>query len=907
MRLVQGILQLLRGCRIGRSLEVGRKSLFLLPVLFILLGEFLFFSHGAYSRVMDRDIPVISKEISQGPLLMMEPRKGSGLVCVMIAVPAGSAKEPPQLRGISHFIEHMVFDGSEVYSRKEINDWIDGSGAFLNAFTREEVTVYFALVPSNELEKILDILSQMLLHSTFPQNEIEKERKVITEEIRKDRDNKSSVMEAVVKRALYARSPIGASIAGTEETVEGITREDLIRYYRRFYDPELMRIYLLGDFGPLVGEKLVTIYFSRSSNFYEPGKKISAFEKENYYSTQPPVFEGIISEIADRELDEGLDILVRVPFEPTARNISRVLILSELLNGPGGHLEGIKSKFHLRESYVEPVLRSRLLALRFRFGGLSCDKKIIGEILDGLKALRSIQFEKAEMENAKVSLISKEMYNSEKFHYYIMLEGEKIALFGPEYIIAMRKLVGEIKASECADLAEKTFSDMKFNGCRIHKCLYDGEAETYENSKVVTLPNGAEIFATEREGSEIFAVSFLFRDPVCLEKRFFPGAGRFLHALFKESESGKRLASRLSSLGAEVKWGDNPYIPFDDYLVNPSFSFITLLSPAKSSKDALKLLVSYLENPQFSIGDIEKVKGVVKREMAVRMRSPGFLRKNLIFQTLFPSEPYSYPLYPLKMDLEKVSTELIEEIRSSYISGKGMYVSVVSSMKPEEAISMMEGFISSIPEGKGYSCTIRTSSFKEGMNVVMKSAFRSVYLERLVLANVGEKGISTCSACAFCVDELEEYASMIVAVEVLSRRMQERIREEQGLAYSTGCTIIATSQYLVVRAYAGVSPENAQIADSLIVRCIEGLKEKPPSADEIELAKKRALGRRLRRELSSDTQAYLNGVDWIVFGKVEEGKVLRDLIRMVTPDDVLKVAGGLSDRKNIISVDIVPQ
>jgi len=483
----------------------------------------------------------------------------------------------------------------------------------------------------------------------------------------------------------------------------------------------------------------------------------------------------------------------------------------------------------------------------------------------------------------------------------------KIALFGSEYLLALRRMMSEVKSSECVDLARKTFSDMKFNGCRIHGCKYGVEAETYENSKVVTLPNGTEIFATEREGSEIFAVSFLFKDPVCLEKRFFPGAVRFLHTLFRESESGKRLANRLSWLGAEVKWGDNPYIPFDDYLVNPSFSFITLLSPVKSSKDALKLLVSYLGNPQFSLSDIEKVKGVVKREMAVRMRSPGFLRRNLIFQTLFPSEPYSYPIYPLKPDLEKVSLDLIEDIRSSYISGKGMYVSIVSPMKPEKAISMIKGFISSIHEGEGYSCRVKSSSFEEGMSVVMKSKFHSAYLERLALVSVGEEGVSTCSNCAFSIDELEEYASMIIAIEVLSRRIQEKIREEHGLAYSTGCTIIPTSRYIVVRVYAGVSPEKARIADSLIVRCMEGLNEKPPSADEIELARKRALGRRLRRELSSDTHAYLNGIDWIVFGKVREGWALRDLIRVVTTGDVIKVTGELSNRRNIISIDIVPQ
>ncbi|MCX5753831.1 MAG: insulinase family protein, partial [Candidatus Krumholzibacteria bacterium] len=104
---------------------------------------------------------------ANGPEIVLDRRSGSDVVCVMVAVNAGSSCETPEMRGATHFIEHMAFDGSERYTREEISGWVDDVGGFLNAFTRKETTVFFLLVPSVHLEKGVEILSQMLLHSVF--------------------------------------------------------------------------------------------------------------------------------------------------------------------------------------------------------------------------------------------------------------------------------------------------------------------------------------------------------------------------------------------------------------------------------------------------------------------------------------------------------------------------------------------------------------------------------------------------------------------------------------------------------------------------------------------------------------------------------------------------------------------
>ncbi|HMA76731.1 MAG TPA: insulinase family protein, partial [Candidatus Krumholzibacteriaceae bacterium] len=153
-------------------------------IILLIMGAvfcLLFPSRAAAGKLsVDRN-----EKSSPDPDIIFDFHPASKVVCIAVSVESGSACERPQIRGISHFIEHMVFNGSERFTRDEFSDWVDDTGAFLNAFTRKERTIYFMLVRRDLAEEGVEILSQMLLHSVFPQEELKKERKIVLEEIRK--------------------------------------------------------------------------------------------------------------------------------------------------------------------------------------------------------------------------------------------------------------------------------------------------------------------------------------------------------------------------------------------------------------------------------------------------------------------------------------------------------------------------------------------------------------------------------------------------------------------------------------------------------------------------------------------------------------------------------------------------
>ncbi|HER42845.1 MAG TPA: insulinase family protein, partial [Candidatus Eisenbacteria bacterium] len=183
-----------------------------------------------------------------GAEIVLERYPGSGSVLVAVAVRAGSAWETPETRGVTHLLEHLLFDGSERFTREEISGWVDDNGAFLNAFTRKEVTVYFLLARADQLEESIEILSQMLLHPVFSPDEIEKERKVVLEEMAHLLDDPGEAASREADRFLYRGSSLTEPVIGYRSTIESVSREKIIEYYRSRYIPGRMKIFVTGDF-----------------------------------------------------------------------------------------------------------------------------------------------------------------------------------------------------------------------------------------------------------------------------------------------------------------------------------------------------------------------------------------------------------------------------------------------------------------------------------------------------------------------------------------------------------------------------------------------------------------------------------------------------------------------------------
>ncbi|MDD4908197.1 MAG: pitrilysin family protein [Candidatus Omnitrophica bacterium] len=152
-----------------------------------------------------------------------------------IWIDVGSRYETKKISGIAHFLEHLIFKGSRKYSCRQIKESIEGIGGALNGFTSEEFTAYIAKFPANCFDRILNVLSDMVLNPLFPPEEIEKERTVIIEEIKMYKDLPQSYVSQLLDGMLWPKHPLGENIAGTIESVKGLSRKDLRAFKEKHY------------------------------------------------------------------------------------------------------------------------------------------------------------------------------------------------------------------------------------------------------------------------------------------------------------------------------------------------------------------------------------------------------------------------------------------------------------------------------------------------------------------------------------------------------------------------------------------------------------------------------------------------------------------------------------------------
>ena len=169
-------------------------------------------------------------------------------VTVGVWVNTGSRDEQPSQAGYSHFIEHMFFKGTRKRSSAEISREIDALGGEMNAFTSRETTTYYVKVLDQQLERALELLSDLFHHSRFASKEIEKEKQVVLEEIRMVQDDPEDLVQELHMGQVLGRHPLGRSILGREKTIRGLRRQDLLNYIETYYDPRQTVVSIAGNF-----------------------------------------------------------------------------------------------------------------------------------------------------------------------------------------------------------------------------------------------------------------------------------------------------------------------------------------------------------------------------------------------------------------------------------------------------------------------------------------------------------------------------------------------------------------------------------------------------------------------------------------------------------------------------------
>lgn len=199
--------------------------------------------------------------LDNGITVLIEPLPQFMSASVGVWVNSGSIMEKEEESGISHFIEHLLFKGTKNRTAKEISQNIDSVGGVLNASCGKEATCFFAKVVNKDIALAMDLLSDMLKNSLFLPEDIDKERKVIIEEINSLEDSPEDDILNLHLKGIWNNHPLAKHVAGDKKNVARLTREEILNYFKHFYTPQDIVISMAGDVEVTFALELVKKYF----------------------------------------------------------------------------------------------------------------------------------------------------------------------------------------------------------------------------------------------------------------------------------------------------------------------------------------------------------------------------------------------------------------------------------------------------------------------------------------------------------------------------------------------------------------------------------------------------------------------------------------------------------------------
>ena len=253
-----------------------------------------------------------------------------------IAVDAGTRDELPDENGLAHFCEHLTFKGTHRRRSWHILNRMESVGGDLNAYTGKEETIYYTAFLKEHFARAVDLLADIVLGSTYPQTEMNKEVEVVIDEIESYNDSPSELIFDDFEELIYTGYPIGRNILGDEASVERISRDMVLDFVRRNYFPNRMVISSVGDipFEKLV--RLVEKYFSP----YEAGTPLRTRIKPEIYT---PRFVEM-----DRDTHQSHCIIGNIAYDYTEDNRLALSLLMNLLGGTGMNS---RLNLNIREKY----------------------------------------------------------------------------------------------------------------------------------------------------------------------------------------------------------------------------------------------------------------------------------------------------------------------------------------------------------------------------------------------------------------------------------------------------------------------------------------------------------------------------------------------------------------------------
>ena len=390
------------------------------------------------------------KTFDNGLRLIVKQMPGLMSVTMGIIVHTGASVETDGEDGISHFIEHMMFKGTKKRSAFRISDEMDAIGAQMNAYTSKDLTCYYAKSTTGHAGEAFEILSDLFLNSTFPEEEIVREKGVIIEEINMNDDTPDDLCLDLLSKAFYGERGYGRNILGPRENVNSFTKKDIQKYMSRRYTAGNIVISMAGNIEPEYAEELVERYFSGLPS--KPTEKIAV---EVEYPAK--------SLFRKKDIEQ---IHIGLAF-PSVKRYDSLFDATQILNSVLGGSMSSRLFQKVREelglaytvySYLSSYEETGSLVV---YSGVNAGnyKKSVGAVFDCIDDIKRKNISKEEFLRGKEQLTSSSVFAQESTSSQMLLYGKELIYSGKVYDFEER--VNKISAVTLDDVMAAI--DLNFN------------------------------------------------------------------------------------------------------------------------------------------------------------------------------------------------------------------------------------------------------------------------------------------------------------------------------------------------------------------------------------------------------------------------------------------------------------
>jgi predicted Zn-dependent peptidase len=808
-------------------------------------------------------------QLDNGMYVLLIENPALPMVGVNVIIKVGSAYENFSTSGMSHMLEHLLFNGTSTRDQKQLYDDVDMIGGYNNAHTDNYYTDFMMVTPTENIKKGMEIQADMLFNSTLPNEKFEKEKGIVLEEISKSLANSTEQFERNTISILYSGHALSLPTLGTYSTIQSIKRDDVNLFYKNYYVPNNMVLSVIGNFNTKSMLAMIKEIYGRTNpgqvnyvmntgwatGFQIPQMIYDDTDKAYYrfYDGEEKVVQ-LFYQIPQGGLQEYFQ-LIGIVLDWNKDSIQSV-IKSEFEQ----NIKSVKVGTRLSpfKNYIEATI---ILTKDIDLNALA---KSLSEKLADLSFALPMETLQFEATKARTEFVK----NIEKPHMFGIYNSNAIVQDGIESVLTSfsgNKFYKAAKELESLKITSKPL------------ILVQTPAAKNENANTDVVSNikqfkddtiGKNLIVVQNEVSNLLAIHYLVKHKAAYESKYGKDAAKILHDCLDQRLKSPENQKSSSQYGFTFMLNDNPMIPMDDIYLHPDFGYLRVEGLADDLPGAINYMSGVLKDflpteAEFTLS-IEKFK-----DMGMIM---GEDKSKKVFNAEYKAMVYEPD--NITQNQPALTYENLLAFTKEYFQPSNMIISVVSPGSPE-TIDTLFG-------------SLNYTAIKDEPAVFTQTFLTKTKPETIDKPGGGER--SYLFYGFFSEIDLKDAPAVQVLSLVLSDNIVFDIREKQGMAYhmSAGIEIVKDKALFFINQ--GTRPQNV---DKLVPQYpgFFGMKLVDTLTQNIvEKSINMYLGRMMFRRLSSINQAFYLGSSEYFFHDYNHDKNFLEALKNVKLADVKAVA-----------------